>query len=77
MTKGSELARPEVRGRADLYAHQAGLEPGEEGVHLAAPQALLEHDAAIRGDAVNLEDVLSEIEADRCNLHDGWLPVGE
>ena len=25
--------------------------------------------------AVDLEDVLGEIEADGCNLHDGWLPL--
>jgi transposase len=42
---------------------------------LATSQPLLEHDRAVRGDRVHLEDVLGEIEADRCNLHDGWLPV--
>jgi hypothetical protein len=36
-------------------------------VHLAAPQPLLEHDAAVRGDAMGLEDVLGQIQ-----VRGGW-----
>ena len=41
----------------------------EELDHLAAPQLSCNHDFAVRIDAVNLKDVLGEIDADRGNLH--------
>ena len=48
----------------------------EERDHLAAPQLLPDDYLLVRVDAVNLEDVLGEIQTDRANLHvDGPLIV--
>jgi hypothetical protein len=51
-----ELARPEVGGRASLHADEAGLQPGEEGVHLGAPQPPFQDHAAGRIHAVDWSD---------------------
>ena len=73
MAELTKLASPEVRGGAGLHPHEAGLQRGEEGMHLATSQLLLEHDRAVHGDRVHLEDMLGKIEADGCNLRHGWL----
>ena len=77
MPKGPQLARPEVRGGAGLHADQAGWQRSEIGDDLAAPEAALDDDVARLVHAVDLEDVLGQVEADRCNLHGGWLLLGD
>ena len=75
MTKCRQLACPEVGRGAGLHADQAGRQPGEKGHHLAAAEASLEDDVACRVDAMHLEDMLGQVEADGRKLHRrGWLP---
>ena len=76
MAEGLELARPEVRGGAGLHADQAGRQRGEVGDDLGASQAALDDDVAGFVHTVNLEDLLGQIEADGCDRHGGWLPLG-
>lgn len=68
-----ELARPEVARAAGLHADQAGLEPAEERHHLTTAQRPADNHCAGAVDAVDLKNVLGQIEADGANLHGGWL----
>jgi hypothetical protein len=43
--------------------------------HLHAPQRLTDNNFAGTIDAVNLKNVLGQIQADRGNFHGGWLPM--
>jgi hypothetical protein len=67
-----------VAGATRLNADQRlGLRL-EEAEHLAAAELASQHDLAGGVDAVHLEEVLGDVEADgdrngRCGLHDGWL----
>jgi hypothetical protein len=74
MTKRRQLARPEMGRGAGLHADQAGRQTGKEGDHLAAAETSPEDDVAYRIDAMHLEDMLGQIEADGRKLHRGWLP---
>ena len=74
MAQLDQLARPVMRRAARLDADQAGRQLGEERQHLRSSQRLANNDLASRIDAVNLKNALGQIEADRGNLHGGWLP---
>jgi hypothetical protein len=58
-----------MRGGAGFHADQAGGQRGEIGDDLSAPQAALEDHLACPVHAMDLEDLLGQVEADRCNLH--------
>jgi hypothetical protein len=52
------------------------LSQEQEVEHRAAPQFLLQHDGAIRVNAVKLKDGLGQIDPECCNLHvDGSFPL--
>ena len=77
MAKGHERAGPVVSGRASLHPDQARRKGAEEAWNLAAPQRLAQDDLSTSVDAVQLEDILCDIKADRGNLwHDEWLLSG-
>jgi hypothetical protein len=66
-----------VRCRARLHADQAGLEAGEQLQQLIAPNLTPKHGSAVIVDAMNLEDVLRDIQTDGANLHgDGSSAAG-
>jgi transposase len=64
----AQLARPKVRGGAGFHADQTGWQRGEVGDDLGAPEAALHDGVARLVYAMHLEDVLGQVEADRCNL---------
>ena len=51
-----------------------GIGPAKKGDHLAAAEAPLEDDVTCYVDAMHLEDLLGQVEADSRKLHRGWLP---
>jgi len=55
--------------RARLHTNETGGKLAEELHHLLAAQLPNEHDLALTVDAVNLENVLGEINANGANLH--------
>jgi len=67
VTDGRQLARPIVSRGAGFHADQARREPGEEGPQLGAAKALFEHRPTRIIDAVDLEDLFSEIDTDGTN----------
>ena len=69
----AKFAPPEVRRRAGFHPNKASRQLGEIDQHFTPPETALLNDAAERVHAVNLEDMLGEIEADRRDLHRGWL----
>ena len=62
-----------MRCAACLHADKTGCELGEEGEDLSSTQRAPHDHLALCIDAVNLEDVLREIEADGANLSHGRL----
>ena len=62
-----------MRGGAGFHADQAGRELGEERQDFGSAQRPTHEDLALRIDAVDLEDVLRQIEADGANLCQGRL----
>jgi hypothetical protein len=58
-----------MRRRACLHADETGGEPAKEVEHLLSAQLTDENDIAVSIDAVHLEDVLGQIDADGANLH--------
>jgi hypothetical protein len=69
-----QLPRPVVRRRARLQTDQTARQPSEERKHLAAPQPLAHNRRPARIDAVDLKNVLRQIQPNRRNLVHGWLP---
>src|SRR5258705_2964294 len=74
MAKPDQLARPVMRCPACLHADQTGRQLREEGQYLPAAQRLADDNIAHRINTVNLKNAFGQIQADRDNLHDGWLP---
>ena len=71
-----QLPCPMVRCGTRFHAHQARRQGLKERDYLAAPQLLPDNHLLVGVDAVNLEDVLGEIQTYRANLHpDGPLIV--
>ncbi len=60
---------------ATFHADQAGPEPLEEFQNLVPPQLSPQDDRTSGIDAVDLENGLGQIDADRGNLRHGWLPL--
>jgi hypothetical protein len=73
VTKTDKLPRPVMSARTRLHAHQAVGLFCEEGEEFAASQFAPKHSVPGCINAVNLEDRLCEIEANRDNGHDGAL----
>jgi hypothetical protein len=69
-----KLTRPVMAGTTGLHANKTGRELLKERKQLRPPQSLIEGDFAILTYAVDLKDVLGQIEADCCNLH-GVAPL--
>jgi hypothetical protein len=62
-----------MRPGTGLHSNQARLKPLEERQHLAAPQLATKPNLALGRDAVQLENILGQVEADCGNLFHGWL----
>ena len=75
VSQRAQLARPEVCGGAGFHADQTGWQRGKVGDDLSAPEAALHDGVARLVHAVDLEDMLGEVEADRCNLHVDGSPL--
>jgi hypothetical protein len=76
MTERLQLARPVMRRRARLDADKARLQPAKQREQLISPYLPPEHGLTLPVDAVDLEDVLRDVEADCGNLHvDGSFPL--
>src|SRR5262245_24400757 len=69
MTKLPQLACPIVRRGAGFHPNQAWRQRFEKRYHLTAAKLFPDHDLLGRIDAVNLENVLRDIQTDRDNLH--------
>jgi hypothetical protein len=66
-----ELTRPEVACAARLDTDQTGLQLAEERHHLAPAQRSADDHLAAAVDAVDLKNVLGQIEADGADVHNG------
>ena len=71
-----DLPRPVMRGGASLQAYNACSLLLEEWQNLATPQLPAHDNLARRINAVDLKDVLREINSDRGNFVHGRLPPG-
>ena len=67
-----EFTRPVMPGATCLDPDQTRLDTLEEGQNLRPPERAVERDLTLIGDAMNLKDVLGQIQADGRNSH-GWL----
>ncbi|BCG83645.1 hypothetical protein MesoLj113b_71870 (plasmid) [Mesorhizobium sp. 113-3-3] len=76
MPECNQLPRPMVRRRAGLHADEARLHIAKQRDKLIAPNFSTEHRVSSIIDAVNLKDVLGDIQSNRDNLHaDGSFPL--
>ena len=73
MAQTRQLTRSMMARAARFYANQTGLKFAEERRHLATTQGLADNDLSRLINAVNLKNVLRQINANSRNLHDGWL----
>jgi hypothetical protein len=64
-----QLASPVMGRRARLHANETGRKLPEELHHLLAAQLPNENNLALTVDAMDLENVLGEINANGANLH--------
>src|SRR2546425_10419044 len=69
VTKLSQLASPIVRRRTGFHPNQAWRQRFEKRYHFTAPKLLPDDNPLVRIDAVNLENVLRDIQTDRGNPH--------
>jgi hypothetical protein len=67
----AQLAGPEVCGCAGLHPDPAGRQSSEKSEHFGSPQLLPDGDLASGVNALDLKDVLGEVETDRDNVHGG------
>ena len=71
MTQLEQFPRPVVAGAAGLDPDQARIKAFKEPQHLRASKGPIERDLTAIRDAVNLKNVLGQIQADCCNVH--WV----
>ena len=69
VTEGLQLARPVVRAAAGFHADEAGREVREEQRELGAFELFLQRRLTALIDAVHLEDVFSQVDANGYNIH--------
>ena len=74
MTQLTQFPAPMVSCLTSLDADQSGAKAREGLQHLATAQCLADNDLAASINAVNLENLLGEIELDCRNLVQGALP---
>jgi hypothetical protein len=76
MPEGLHLARPIMRRRAGLDAHQTGRQLLEEREHVPALQLPADDDATLRVDAMNLKAMSSPIVVIACIMSSpgSWSP---
>src|ERR1700731_4987558 len=74
MTELDKLARPVMRRAARLDADQASRQLSEKWQHLRPSKRPTNNDLTGCINAVDLKNALGQVEADRGNLHAGWLP---
>lgn len=60
-----------VGAAASFHADKARRQVDEEGCHLVAPQLLLQDRFAVLVDAVDLEHILGQVDANSRDLHGG------
>jgi hypothetical protein len=73
MAQRRNRARP-VRRSARLHADKAPRQSLEEAQNLNTAHRFTDHHSAARIDAMDLKNVLGQINSDRRNLVHGWLP---
>lgn len=73
MPERDQLARRMVRRTACFDADKAARGSLEKRQHLRTSQRLANYNIARHTYSVNLKNVLGQIEANRGNLHLGWL----
>ena len=69
MAKGCQLPRPEVGGRTRLHANQARQQAAEEADEFTPAELPTDQNLSILIDAVDLENVLGEIETYCRDMH--------
>ena len=74
MAQRRNRPRPVVRRRTRLHADKAPRQSLEEPQNLNAAHRFTDHHGAARIDAMDLKNVLGQINSDRRNLAHGWLP---
>ena len=74
MTESCDLARPIVGGTACFHPYQAGWQLLKETQNFATPQLSVEHRRALSIRAMNLENVLGQIQTDGANVLHGTVP---
>ncbi|SMX50936.1 hypothetical protein MAA8898_05143 [Maliponia aquimaris] len=73
MAQPLQLTPPVMRSRARLDPDQAARAPFEECGKLAAPKLTPYYNLAVGVYAVDLNDILGEINSDCANFEHGWL----
>jgi len=73
MAEPAEFPAPVVRGPAGLHGHEARRQRCHELRELWPGQFLAENCASVRRSAMNLEDLLCQVDADDANLIHGCL----
>ena len=74
MTKPSQLPSPMMSRSTGLHPNETGRKRREECQNVNATELLPDNAPSLGVHAVDLKDVLREIESDCGNLHGGWLP---
>jgi hypothetical protein len=69
VTEGRQRSRPEVGGGTRLHANQAGRQAPEEADEFTSAELTAEQNLSILVNAVDLEDVLGEIETNGRDMH--------
>jgi hypothetical protein len=69
VTQGRQLSRPEVGGGTRLHANQAGRQAPEEADELTPAELTADQNLSILINAMDLEDVLGEIETYCRDMH--------
>src|SRR5262249_31786549 len=74
MPQPPEFARPLMRRCARFHANAARRQIGKELENSPSTKPLADHHRAFRIDAVNLKQILGDIQTDRANLAHGRFP---
>ena len=75
MAQLAQLAGPVMRRRAGFHADQTRRQAGKERNDLATSQAFDYDRCARLIDAMDLKNVLGQVQPNCCNLVHGWLPL--
>ncbi|BAB52341.1 msl5982 [Mesorhizobium japonicum MAFF 303099] len=62
-----------MRGAASFHADEAAGKLGKERQNLRPPQRFADNNVSFSVDSIELKYALGQIEADRGDLHGGWL----